>query len=108
SKGWTDGKTVGFLYVVGLSRNPKIPDTPTIVDLARTNEDRDVLKSIASASEIGRALLAPASVPVERVAALRNALASLMHDPEFVRDAEKRKMEIEPLSGVELQKLVAE
>ena len=34
SKGWIKQKDIGFLYIIGSARNPKIPDTPTINELA--------------------------------------------------------------------------
>jgi tripartite-type tricarboxylate transporter receptor subunit TctC len=108
NKGWIARQEIGFLYVIGLTRNPKIPDTPTIAELATNDGDRDVLRAIASASDVGRALLAPPNVPSERVAALRQAFAAMMQDPEFTREAARRNVELEPLAGEPLQRLVVE
>jgi tripartite-type tricarboxylate transporter receptor subunit TctC len=108
SKGWIKGKDIGFLYIIGSSRNPKIPDTPTINELASNNADRDVLRSISSAADIGRAILTPPNVAADRVEALRDAFAAMLRDPEFVRDAGRRGLEIESLSGSDLQKLVVQ
>ena len=107
SKGWIGGKEIAFLYVVGLSRNPSTPDTPTIVELADKPEDRDVLRFIASGSEIGRAILAPPNVPAERIDALRTAFGQLMQDPDFIRASAQRKLAVEPLPGADLQRMVA-
>jgi tripartite-type tricarboxylate transporter receptor subunit TctC len=52
--------------------------------------------------------MAPPKVPSGRLDALRNALAKVVKDEEFVRDAEKRKLQIDPLSGPEVQKIVAD
>jgi tripartite-type tricarboxylate transporter receptor subunit TctC len=106
SKGWIKQKDVGFLYIIGSERNPKIPDTPTITELAGNEADRAVLRSIASAADIGRAILTPPNVPSDRMEALRNAFATMLRDPDFIHDADRRSLEIGPMAGTELQKLI--
>jgi tripartite-type tricarboxylate transporter receptor subunit TctC len=66
------------------------------------------LRSISSAADIGRAILTPPNVAADRVEALRDAFAAMLRDPEFVRDAGRRGLEIESLSGSDLQKLVVQ
>src|SRR5262245_586839 len=108
SRGWIARREIGFLYVLGLTRNPRIPDTRTIDEFASNKDDRDVLRAVAGASEIGRALLLPPKVPAERVEVLRTAFAALIRDPDFAREAARRGVEMEPLSGERLQQLVAQ
>ena len=52
--------------------------------------------------------MAPPGVPPERVIALRDAFISTMKDPQFLADAEKAKLEITPVSGADIEKLVKE
>jgi tripartite-type tricarboxylate transporter receptor subunit TctC len=106
SKGWIKQNDIGFLYIIGSERNPKIPDTPTINELAANDGDRNVMRSISSAADIGRAILTPPNVPAERLTALRDAFASMLRDPDFIRDAARRSLEVEPLAGGELQRLI--
>jgi tripartite-type tricarboxylate transporter receptor subunit TctC len=106
SKGWIKQKDIGFLYIIGSERNPKIPDTPTINELASNNADRDVMRSISSAADIGRAILTPPNVPADRMEALRDAFASMLRDPDFIREAARRSLEVEPLAGNALQQVV--
>jgi tripartite-type tricarboxylate transporter receptor subunit TctC len=108
SKGWIAGKRVTFLYVIGLKRDPKIPDARTMGEFAANNADRDVLNAIASASEIGRAILAPPNVPAERIGALRAAFDALARDPDFIRESARRKVDVEPLPGGDLQQMVVQ
>jgi tripartite-type tricarboxylate transporter receptor subunit TctC len=108
SKGWIARKEIGFLYVLGLTRNPRIPETRTIDEFASNKDDRDVLRAVAGASEIGRALLLPPNVPAERTAALRDGFASMVRDPDFAREAARRGVEIESMTGERLQQLVGE
>ncbi len=55
---------------------------------------------------MGRPYLAPGGVPKDRADALRNAFARTMEDPEFLADAEKSQLEITPVTGEEVDKLV--
>src|SRR5262249_3456324 len=99
SKGWIAGNNVRILYVIGMTRNPKIPQARTLAELASTDADRTVLNAVASASDIGRSILAPPNVPAERVAALRKAFQELARDPDFIRESERRNVALEPLDG---------
>jgi tripartite-type tricarboxylate transporter receptor subunit TctC len=106
SKGWISGNNVRFLYVVGMVRSPKIPQARTLAEFASTEPDRVVLNSVASASDIGRSILAPPKVPAERVAALRTAFQELVRDPDFIRESDRRNVALEPLAGAELQTII--
>jgi tripartite-type tricarboxylate transporter receptor subunit TctC len=106
SKNWITNNNIRFLYVIGRSRNSKIPQIPTLADLASSSEDRVVMNSIASASDVGRSLLAPPKTPDDRLTALRTAFVEMVRDPDFIREAARRKVTIEPLSGDELQGMV--
>jgi len=106
SKGLISGDKVRFLYVIGIARNPKIPQARTLGELASTDADRAVLDTIASASDIGRSILAPPKVPAERVAALRTTFQELVHDPDFIRESDRRNAALEPLAGGVLQTMV--
>jgi tripartite-type tricarboxylate transporter receptor subunit TctC len=106
SKGWIKQKDIGFLYIIGSERNPRIPDTPTINELASNEADGVVLRSISSAADIGRAILTPPNVPSDRMDALRDAFATMLRDPDFIRDAERRSLEVGPMAGTGLQQLI--
>jgi len=96
------------LYVIGMTRNPKAPQVRTLAELASTDADRIVLNSIANASDIGRSIFAPPNVPAERVTALRKAFQELIRDPDFIREADRRSVPLEPLPGDELQSMVTQ
>jgi tripartite-type tricarboxylate transporter receptor subunit TctC len=57
---------------------------------------------------MGRPFMAPPGVPADRVAALRKAFMDTMRDKEFLAEAERGKLEITPVSGEDIQKLVEE
>ena len=105
---WLAKKRVTLLYVNDISRHPRQPDVPTLGELAQNEDDRKVLRLLASPAALGRSYVAAPGVPVERAAALRNAFSALVKDPVFLADAEKRRIDISPLSGEELTEVVKE
>jgi tripartite-type tricarboxylate transporter receptor subunit TctC len=105
---WYDEKKFTVLMQLALEKHPDLPDVPLIVDLAKTDEQRLILKLIFARQVIGRPFLAPPSVPKERAEALRKAFMDTMKDPAFLADAEKAKMEITPVAGDQVEKLVTD
>ena len=103
----TEGK-VKILLQYGLTRHPQLSDVPTIIELAKTDEQRQILRAVMNASDIGKMITSPPGQPRERVEMLRRAFDETMLDPEFASDVEKSRVERIPLSGAELQKLVEE
>jgi tripartite-type tricarboxylate transporter receptor subunit TctC len=84
------------------------PDVPSVYDLARTKEQRDVLNLFLGSDEMGHPIALPPDVPGERVAAVRTAFASMIEDPEFHADAARQKLDLLPGRYDELEKTVAE
>jgi tripartite-type tricarboxylate transporter receptor subunit TctC len=105
---WLRDKSVSILVQFGLKRHPEMSEIPTAVELARNDEERKVLTAITAASEIGTAFFTTPGVPAERLAELRRGFDAMVKDPEFLTEAERIKLSIDPLSGAELQKLVAD
>jgi len=77
------------------------------IDLHRGSKPTQ-LRLIFARQVMGRPYLAPPGVPKDRADALRKAFADTMKDPEFLADAEKAQLEITPVDGATIQKLVAE
>jgi tripartite-type tricarboxylate transporter receptor subunit TctC len=105
---WRPEKKISILVQFSLKKHPELPDVPTVVELARNDEERAILRAVMNASEVGTAYFTMPGVPADRVAALRRAFDETMKDPEFLADAQRIKITVNPLSGEELQKLVAE
>jgi tripartite-type tricarboxylate transporter receptor subunit TctC len=103
---WLETKRVNVLVQYLLKRHPDLPDVPTAAELARTPEQEMILRVVTSASEIGKFIFTTPEVPLERVAALRQAFDAMVGDREFVAEAEKLRVEIDPLPGTELQHIV--
>jgi tripartite-type tricarboxylate transporter receptor subunit TctC len=102
---WLAEKKVIVLVQVGVTRNPELPDIPTLQDLAKNEADRQVLTFISADTAISRPLVTSAGVPPERVEALRRAFDAAMKDSDFLAEAEKSKTDISPMTGEEAQKI---
>lgn len=105
---WIPDKKAYLLYIIGLTRAPDLPDVPTIVELAPDDESRKVLHLLASTSEMGRSFMAGPQVPTDRVALLRKAFMETANDPALRDEAVKRQININPMSGEQLQSLIDE
>jgi tripartite-type tricarboxylate transporter receptor subunit TctC len=105
---WIDEKKFTILVQLALEKHPDLPNVPLVIDLAKTDEQRQILKLIFARQVMGRPFLAPPGVPKDRADALRKAFMDTMKDPEFVADTSKAQMEITPVSGADLEKLVKE
>ena len=103
---WIDEKKIRVLGQWGLKKHPELPDVPLVLDLAQNDADRQALRLALARLEYGRPFFLPPGVPVERVAALRRAFDAAMKDPELLAEAEKSKIEIDPLPGEEVSELV--
>lgn len=100
-----DGK-LNLIVQFVLQRHPELPQVPAIVEAAKTEQQRQVLRLFLSTAEVGRAIMMPPDVPAERVKAIRDGFAAMLEDPEFKADAAKQKLELQPLDGTDLQALV--
>jgi tripartite-type tricarboxylate transporter receptor subunit TctC len=99
----------GKLIVVmqsGLKRNPDLGDVPLVGELSPTEQGRRILEFVDSDSGIGWSVLAPPGVPLDRVAALRQAFDRMVTDPKFLAEAEKRHLDVVPSTGQEIDALV--
>jgi tripartite-type tricarboxylate transporter receptor subunit TctC len=105
---WLEEKKINVLVQLALDKHPDLPDVPLVMDLAKSDEQRQVLKLIFARQVMGRPFLAPPGVPKDRAEALRKAFMDTMTDPEFLAETEKAQVEIVPVPGEKIQTLVTE
>ncbi len=101
-------KAFHVLLQFSMSKHADLPHIPLVTDLAKTEEQRQMFTLIVARQVMGRPVLAPPGVPPVRVAALRKAFMDTLADPEFLAEAARSKIEITPVSGERVQKLVDE
>ena len=87
---------------------PERLDVRSVYDLAETTEQANVLRLFLGADEMGHPIAMPPETPRDRVETVRNALMLMVKDPEFLADAQKRKLDLLPGRHDELEKTVAE
>ena len=96
---WVKNKNVVMVAQNGIKRDPLIPDVPTLVELASTPEDKQVMAFLAAPAVLGRAVAAPPEIPADRLAALRTAFDETMRDPAFQKELTSRHLSVQPTSG---------
>lgn len=97
---------VSVLFQIALGKAPDLQHIPLVQDLASKPEDRQVLEFLLAPQGMGRPFLAPPGVPKERVAALRNAFADTLRDPEFLKEAAKTGLDVQFVSGEEVDRIL--
>jgi tripartite-type tricarboxylate transporter receptor subunit TctC len=101
-----DGK-IHLLMQLSLHKHSELPDVPLIMDFAKNDDERRALELVFARQAMGRPFLAPPGIPGDRADALKHAFDATMKDPEFLADAGKLRLEINPVSGDEVQAMVA-
>jgi len=103
---WFSDRLITLLVQIGVKRDRQFPDVPLMIELGKTHEQREVFRLFSTDVVIGRALAAPPGMPAERLALLRKAFEDMLADPEFLKEEAAVRLEVEPMSGAEVQKYV--
>lgn len=89
-------------------KHPDLPDVPSAIDVAKTNEARQLIQAgIHDPSAIVYLFSLPPETPGERVRQLRAAFVQTLKDTEFLAEAGKAKQEISPIPGEEVERIVS-
>ena len=106
---WLRDRKINLLAVFSLQKAVDIPDeVPLIADLAASEEQRQILRLHLAGQALGRPFFTSPGVAPDRKAALRAAFDATMKDPDFVAEINKLKLEVNPASGAEIDRLLAE
>jgi tripartite-type tricarboxylate transporter receptor subunit TctC len=103
---WIAEKKIRILAQWALTKNPELKDVPMFLSLAKTDAERAALELMLARLEYGRPFFLPPNVPAARLAALRRAFDATMKDPAYLAEADRLKIEVDPLSGEEVAALV--
>lgn len=99
---WVRDKKVNLLFHTGTEPVAAIPEVRLIRKLVENPIDRQSLEFLLAREILGRPFLAPPDLPPERAAVLRSAFAATMRDPDFLKDAEKAKLDVDLVTGAEV------
>jgi tripartite-type tricarboxylate transporter receptor subunit TctC len=106
---WIRDHKINILLQLALTKNPNIPDAPLVMDLVKTTADKQLLTLLFGPLSLNKPFFAPPGLPADRTAELRSAFSKAMDDPELRAEVLKLTGEdLEPTSGEEAQKLVAD
>jgi hypothetical protein len=105
---WLDERKINILFQMAFSKHPDLPEVPLIIDLATTNEQKSMLKLVFARQVMAWPYLLPPGVPADRAQALRKAFMETVRNPEFLADAARSQLEITPVAGEDIQRLVRE
>jgi len=105
---WMKTGKVHVFVQVSLKKHVDIPEVPLVMDHVKDKEAVQALKLVFSRQEFGRPYFAPPGLPADRGAALRKAFWATMTDSAFIKDIDKQKLELNPMTGEDLHALIAE
>lgn len=105
---WIKDKKINILVQIGLAKAIDLPDVPLLMELAKSADDRTLMKLFSASGAVGRPIYTSPGVPGERVQALRAAFNTMIKDDKFLSDAKNSRLDIDPVTGEEMQKIVAE
>ncbi|MGE5220286.1 MAG: Bug family tripartite tricarboxylate transporter substrate binding protein [Chloroflexota bacterium] len=109
---WRKKGFAHVLFQTGQKRDKRVPNSPTIYELMDKYKTpaaaRSLAKVILASGEFGRPLVTPPGVPADRLKILREAFNKSVNDPAIKSDAEKRRLELDPATGQELESLAKE
>jgi tripartite-type tricarboxylate transporter receptor subunit TctC len=105
---WLNNKSINIIVQAGLKKEPELPDIPFAIDLARTQEQHQIVKLVLVSQEMARPFAAPPGLPADRRTALLAAFDQTMKDPAFLAEAKIQDLDIDPVSAKDIDALLAE
>jgi len=103
---WIATKKVNVLFYGGVKPTIDLHGAPFIVDLGRSADEKQALEFLYAGQGIGRPFVAPPDLPADRLKMLRDAFDATMKDKDFIADATKQKLDVEPEDGEHLGALI--
>ena len=104
---WLEAKDITIVAYEGPAPRD-LPGVPSLQQLASNDDDRTVIRLAASGTQFGRPMVAPPGISGERIAALREAYAQTMRDPDFLREAASLNTEVDFVPGERMQSIAAD
>ena len=95
-----------LLVQMAAARDPEHDDTPTLLDLVKSPEDRAIVQVQLDRVAVGRPVIGPPSVPADRIAMLREAFSKAVADPDFLKEATLQRLAIDPMNGDESERTI--
>ena len=104
---WLRDRKVTLLMQAALQNEPELADVPSALDFVRNDADRKVMELYLTQKAVARPVIAPPGIPTDRLAALRTGFSALARDNEFLADARRTQLEVAPISGAAVDKVIS-
>jgi tripartite-type tricarboxylate transporter receptor subunit TctC len=104
---WLRDHKITLLMQAALTKEPELGDLPSVLDFVKNDADRKVMELYLTQKTVARPVIAPPGVPADRLAALRAGFIALAQDKDFLADAQAAKLEVAPVSGEAVDKVIA-
>jgi tripartite-type tricarboxylate transporter receptor subunit TctC len=105
---WLKEKKMNLIVQASFKKVPELADVPLALEETKDKEKLQILKLILAAQQMARPFAAPPGIPADRKAALVAAFDATMKDPDYLADAKRLDIDVNPVSGKELDELLAE
>jgi tripartite-type tricarboxylate transporter receptor subunit TctC len=103
---WLKSGATRVILQQGMVRDAAFPDIPTAIEIVSKPEDKQMFEIAFAEQVMGRPFVMPPGVPADRVKVLRDAFDKAVKDPALLEDAKTQNMEIDPVSGAEINALL--
>ena len=105
---WWKEKTINILVQAAIQKEADIPDVPLALDIAKTEDQKQVLKVFLYGQEMARPFAAPPGIPADRKAALVAAFEKMLKDPEFLAEIKKLNLDLNPITAGAIDDMLKE
>jgi tripartite-type tricarboxylate transporter receptor subunit TctC len=104
---WLRDRKITLLMQAALRKEPELADVPSALDFVKNDADRKVMELYLTQKAVARPVIAPPGIPTDRLAALRTAFIALAQDNEFLADSRRTQLEVAPISGEAVDKVIS-
>jgi tripartite-type tricarboxylate transporter receptor subunit TctC len=104
---WYRDNTIVPVVQVGVHKEPDLPEVPLLLDLAETDEQRQMFYFVSAPNAMDRPFAGPPGIPADRLQALRRGFDTTARDPEFLAAAQRQDLPIDPTPGEQVAEIVA-
>jgi tripartite-type tricarboxylate transporter receptor subunit TctC len=105
---WMNEKKINIIVQAALKKQPELANVPLASELTQDREKLQILKLFLASQETARPFAAPPDLPADRKAALIAAFEATMKDPEFLADAAKLNVDVNPMGAKAVDQIVGE
>jgi tripartite-type tricarboxylate transporter receptor subunit TctC len=105
---WMQDKKINILVQAAMKKEPELAGIPLVNDFAKTREQQQILKLFLVSQEMARPFAAPPGIPEDRKAALITAFEQTMKDPDFLAEAKRLSIDVNPVTGKAIDGMLAE